>query len=92
MMIKGKMGDEESSAPDAQTMLEQGQQLCGIGESLITAAKAMGAVESEEVPATDDSEEEGAGEEEGEYDDSSDSALSPAKKAIVIAIRKRLGQ
>ena len=79
------MDMEETSGPDAAEMLQQGQTLCTIGESLIAAAKAMGA-ESEEA-------DEGEYSEESEDDESEEVDMKPdpkGKQAIIMAIRKKM--
>lgn len=73
----------EQEGPDAQTILEQGRQLCTIGESLIAAAKAMGAVDEGEG---DVYEEEG-----GEAEPVAPKA-NPKNAAIILAIKKKLGK
>lgn len=84
---------EESSGPDPQAMLEQGKQLCEIGQSIMAAAQAMGATEmEEEVPAEAEGMNAPAVEGAGEVEEAP--AANPQdfkKNAIILAIKKKLG-
>lgn len=106
MKLFGKPEAESPSSegPDAQALMEQGKQLCSIGESIIAAATAMGAQESdEESPEEDasgDPEESGESdmssgddtEDSSSYDKPSFSAKDPKRAAIIIAIKRKLGK
>jgi len=86
-------GEEAASGPNPQEMLEQGKQLCEIGQSIMAAAQAMGATEmEEEVPAEAEGMNEPAVEGAGEVEEAP--APNPQdfkKNAIILAIKKKLG-
>lgn len=91
--MKGFKAVEEEEAPEVnpQDLLEKGKMLCQVGQEIMAAASAMGAVDAVEEEAP---EEEMVPEEESEEYESEPAApaMDPKKNALIIAIKKKLGR
>lgn len=85
--------DSGPAKPDPMEIMQQGKQLCQIGEALQETAKALGAEEQDEGDVSDTSDmSDTSDSSDGADDTSSPPTMDPKKNAIIIAIKKKLGQ